>query len=354
MNFQNVMAAHKATAGYVHKTPIITSNALQKLSNHEEVILKCENLQRTGCYNLRGVMYHVICSKQLDLGINHFVTHSTGNHGLALAHAAFSFDATGHVIVPQDTPSVVINSLKYYNGEVHRCGPSKEDRIRLIQKVMDDNNVSNRKSGTNSCVYVHAQDKAIIAGNGTAGMELMLQTDGRLDAVIVPASGGTLLAGVAVAVKVMKPNIAVFGAECVAATDPMYEFEHGSASPDVACEDTEPNGLGVAQTAAEKSVDTLRQERKNRVSEFSTPFSPLVAQCVESHVDGVLKVTEAQVRHAFRFVYERCKIVIDFDAATAVAALVARPEVLQRYRRIGILLTGGNVELEKIPHLARL
>ncbi|KEG09805.1 serine-threonine dehydratase [Trypanosoma grayi] len=344
--FRDVMTAYKAASTYVHETPIITSNALRQRSEHEEVVLKCENLQRTGCYNFRGVMNHIIRSKQVDIGINHFVTQSVSNHGLAVALAANEFASTGHIVIPANTPDIVVKSIKHYGGKVYPCCPSQDERMRIAQELVEANNNSG-KNGVNSCVYVHPQDDWLIAGNGTAGVELMLQTDGRLDAVLVPAVGGTLLAGVAIAVKGMKPNIAVFAAECDK-PDQMYEFEYGTV---VAPGDNNNNNSSSSNV---KVPGARAPYVRNLASELSTPLSPHVAQCVNRHVDGVLKVTEAQTRQAFRFIYERCKLVIDANAATAVAALITRPEALKRYRRIGIILTGGNVELDEVPQLARL
>ncbi|ESL11105.1 threonine dehydratase-like protein [Trypanosoma rangeli SC58] len=131
--FHDVMVAYKATRPYVHETPVLTSNAMQKRSGHEEIVLKCENLQRTGSYNLRGGMNFVIRTKQMDLDVNHFVAQSTGNLGLAVALAANSFSATGHIVIPEQTNDVVVRSIAHYGGEVYRCGDSRDEQMKLTQ-----------------------------------------------------------------------------------------------------------------------------------------------------------------------------------------------------------------------------
>ncbi|PWV12076.1 putative serine-threonine dehydratase [Trypanosoma cruzi] len=340
--FNTVMMAYKATRPYVRETPILLSNSMRQSSGHEEVVLKCENLQRTGSYTIRGGMNYVIRSKQGDLGINHFVAQSTGNLGLAVALSASLFSAKGHIVIPERTNEVTVKAIAHYDGKAYRCGASRKEQMKLVQALVSENNNTSQRNGVNSCVFVHPQDEWLVAGHGTVGVELMLQTDGRLDLVVVPAMGGALLAGVALAVKGMKPNIAVYAAECET-PDPECEFEHGpiiavnkKGSTDVKDSRREENGAGgVAQ-------------------KILMPLNEMVAQCINRHVDGVIKVTQEQKRHAFRFVYERCKLVIDDNAATAVAAVLTRPEALSRYRRVGIVLTGGNVDLDAIPRLARL
>ncbi|RNF25121.1 putative serine-threonine dehydratase [Trypanosoma conorhini] len=340
--FHDVMMAYKATRPYVHETPVIASNSIQQFSGHE-VALKCENLQRTGSYNLRGGMNFVIRTKLLDLSINHFVAQSTGNLGLAVALAASSFSATGHIVIPKRANDVVVHSIAHYSGKVYRCGDARDEQMKLTQKLVSDNNNTSKKNGVNACVFVHPQDDWLIAGYGTLGVELMLQTDGRLDAVVVPASEGALLAGVALAVKGMKPNVAVFAAECDA-RDPNSDFEDG---PVVAVNKGEGGGDQDHSTQhANNAVDVARQLR--------TPLNATAAKCVNKYVDGVIKVTERQKRDAFRFVYERCKLVVDDSAATAVAAVLTRPASLSQYDHIGIVLAGGNVDLDDIPRLARL
>ncbi|ESL06933.1 threonine dehydratase [Trypanosoma rangeli SC58] len=288
-------------------------------------------------------MNFVIRTKQMDLDVNHFVAQSTGNLGLAVALAANSFSATGHIVIPEQTNDVVVRSIAHYGGEVYRCGDSRDEQMKLTQRLVSDNNKTSKANGVNACVFVHPQDDWLLAGYGTLGVELMLQTDGRLDAVVVPASGGALLAGVALAVKGMKPNIAVFAAECDAGGH-TCDFEDGP----VVAANKGGNSSDKGKDAKEDiyAVDVARQLR--------TPLNATVAKCVNKHVNGVIKVTAMQKRDAFRFVYERCKLVIDDNAATAVGAVLTRSVALLQYNHIGIVLAGGNVDLDEIPRLARL
>ncbi|ORC85297.1 serine-threonine dehydratase [Trypanosoma theileri] len=354
--FHDVMTAHKAIRNYVHETPILTSNALRQKSDHEEIVLKCENLQRTGAYNLRGAVNHVIHSKQMDLGINHFVARSLGNHGIAVALAANAFDATGHIVIPPNPSDIVVKSIRHYGGRMYPCGPSADEQMQLVQRMMDSTTAGGgvREKGeeASSCVYVHPQDKWVAAGHGTAGVELMLQTDCRLDAVVVPAAGAALLAGVGLAVKGMKPNIAVYGA---LNTDD--EENQEMKKNDSKAHNKNGKNNNNKRNGSEFKLPPVISDHTSGASlpsELLGTMTPEVAECVERNVDGIICVNAAATRYAFRFVYERCKLVIDAEAATAIAAVLQRPKELTRYRHIGIILSGGNVILDDIPKLSRL
>lgn len=342
--FRDVMIAYKATRQYVHETPILRSNALRQETGHEEIVLKCENLQRTGSYNFRGVLNYVIRSKQRDLGVNHFVTQGSADHGLGVALAANSFAATGHIVVPEATPDRTVKAIEHYGGNVYRCGADEEEQMRFVQKLLDKHNKSSKNAGDNTCVYVHPQDEWLLSGNGTVGVELMLQTDSSLDAIVVPAACGTLAAGVALAVKEMKPNIAVFAVECALPN-----------SNDAAeCSTTTATNKVSSTRVVENGDRDKRHNFRDLASQFNTQLNEKLAQCINQHVDDVLKVSETQIRYAFRYIYERCKLVIDLNGAMAVGAVLSRHKILEPYRRVGIVLAGGNVELDEIPRLARL
>lgn len=331
--FNDVMQARKAIDGYVYETPVINSNALRGRTSHEQVVLKCENLQRSGSYHLRGMMYRVIRSKEMDLGINNFITHSSGNGGQALSCAASSFQSTARVVVPEGTSELVIKGIHHYEGEAYECKPTLESRVAKVQELMERFNKPIDGTRQQS-IFVHPyDDEYMISGHGTIGIELMLQTDCRLDCVIVPVGGGALLSGVAIAVKGMKPHVAVFAAELDELDTRMESFKRGEL--------------------VLKGKDVAKQkESKSAATALKSPLTPRTFSYIQHYVDGVIKVTEEQNRYAFRYVYERCKLVIDANAATAVAAVLARPPELARYRRVGIVLSGGNIDLSDVPKLA--
>lgn len=338
VTFSDIMAARKALDGYVYETPILASNALRIKTGHETVILKCENLQRTGSYHLRGATYRVIRAKEEDLGISHFVTYSTGNSGAALSCAASNFQSKGHIVVPNTASELITRSICHYGGEYRTCPPTLEGRETAVQEWVEQLQHVKGKQRQQT-LFVHPYDDAhIITGHGTAGIEMMLQTDCSLDCVVVPVGGGALLAGVAMAVKGMKPHVGVFAAECVELGQPYEAFKRGELMPKKK-EKEEPQ--------LTKSDNGGSPARKLR-----TPLTKRADDIVQHYVDGVIEVSVEQIRYAFRYVYERCKLVIDTNAATAVAAVLACSPQLQRYRRVGIILSGGNVDLNDIPRLA--
>ncbi|KAK7201458.1 serine-threonine dehydratase [Novymonas esmeraldas] len=333
--FGDIMAARKALDSYVYETPIIESNALHGKTRHESVLLKCENLQRTGSYHVRGMTYRVIRAKEEDLAINNFVTHSSGNGGAALACAACGFQSTAHVVVPEDTSALITRSIKHYNGQFYFCPPDLKSRIDMEARLQSEFNKPAGKK-RNQCVVVNPyNDEAIIAGHGTAGIELMLQTDCSVDCVVVPVGGGALLAGVAIAVKGMKPHVGVFAAELVVPPDHFTNFKRGEA----------------IEARKGKSEDGQGGGKGNKRG-IRTELTELTSAYIDRYVDGVIHVSKEEMCYAFRYVYERCKLVVDTNAAIAVAAVLACPPELSNYRRVCIILSGGNVDLNDVPKLA--
>lgn len=324
LTFADVMAANKATENYVYETPIIMSRALTTVTPHQEVFLKCENLQRAGSYHFRGMMNKVIRVKEGDLGVETFITHSTGNSGAALACAAKEFQSVAHVVVPEKSNQLITTSIEHYHGNFYYSPPTLEDRQRHIEELQENLNRQRVSS-----VLVHPyDDDDIMAGFGTVGLELMEQTNCCIDCVVAAGGGGGLLAGVSVAVKGMKPHVAVFAA--------VPEF-----------------GNGGSEQMFKRGEFTLRRDLlvpKGKLSgQFRMPDKTY--QIVSKNVDGVISVSEKQVKQAFRYVYERCKLVIDTNAATAVAAVLSCPPQLRKYRRVGIIVSGGNVDLNEIPKI---
>ncbi|KAG5511201.1 hypothetical protein JKF63_07143 [Porcisia hertigi] len=331
--FGDIMAARKALDGYVYETPIIESNAMHGKTRHESVLLKCENLQRTGSYHVRGMTYRVIRAKEADLGINNFITHSSGNGGAALACAASNFQSTAHVIVPEDTSAIIRRSIRLYHGRFYYCKPNLKARVEMEARLHAELDKSGGKKRNQSIIVNPYSDEAIITGHGTTGIELMLQTDCSVDCVVIPVGGGALLAGTAIAVKGMKPHVGVFAAELTVPPDHYTAFKRGEAIE-----------------ARKTQVDIVNS--KGNKHGIRTELTDLVSSYIDRYVDGVIHVSKEEMCYAFRYVYERCKLVVDTNAAIAVAAVLACPQELSNYRRVCIVLSGGNVDLNDVPKLA--
>lgn len=320
------MAAHKSIDTYVYETPILTSKAITQSTPHQEVLLKCENLQRAGSYHFRGMINKVIRTKENDLGVETFVTHSTGNSGSALACAAKDFQAVAHVVVPEDTNQLITTSIEHYDGKFYYSPCSLEERqknIKLLEETLQKQKV------TSALVHPYDDDD-VMAGFGTVGLELMEQTNCAVDCVVAAGGGGGLLAGVSVAVKGMKPHVAVF-----------------AAVPDRTSQSSEKEQMfkrGEFEMRRDAMVPKGKLTGNYRMTDKTYNL-------VAKHVDGTISVSPKQIRMAFRYVYERCKLVIDTNAATAVAAVLSCPPQLRKYRRVCIIISGGNVDLNEIPKI---
>lgn len=323
VTFADVQAAAKRIDGHVHRTPLFSSTSLTKMTHHEKVVLKCENLQRTGSFKIRGATNAVAAQLQRHPNTQGFVTHSSGNHGQALASAARAFHKPAHIVVPENAPKVKVNGIEGYGGNVVSCRPTLADRVATCEDVLAANN---------GCHFVHPfDDEDVIAGQGTLGIELMEQTLNELDAVVIPVGGGGLASGVALAVKTIKPSIAVFVAEPEGADDTYRSFAQGSL------------------------VKSHREGLPNTIADgLMTINSPRTFALLQKYVDGVLRVSEPEIQRAMYLVYERCKLVIEPSAAVGVGAVLACPELLAPYLRVGIVVCGGNVDVSRISALAKL
>lgn len=323
--FSDIMSAHKAVENYVFESPLLMSRALTNSTPHQEVMLKCENLQRAGSYHFRGMINKVIRAKEDDLATETFITHSTGNSGTALASAAKEFQAAAHVIVPEGTKDIITTSIEHYDGKFYSCPCNLEERKKNLLKL--EANLKAQRVPT--CVVHPYDDDDILAGFGTVGLELMEQTDCGVDCVVAAGGGGSLLAGLGVAVKGMKPHVKVFAAvpDDIRPDDAEQLFKRGEFP--VRTESLIPRGHLQGCYRMTDNIHYL----------------------VEKTVDGVISVSRKQIRTAFRYVYERCKLVIDTNAATAVAAVLSCPPQLRKYRRVCIVISGGNVDLTDIPKI---
>lgn len=332
--FSDVLVARKSLTGYVYETPIIFSNTLSIRTGHEAVLLKCENLQRTGSYHLRGHTYKVIRTKEEDLGVDNFITFSTANGGTALSCAAANFQSSARVVVPEGTSDLVTGSIAHYRGTYHFCKPNQASRSELVNGLLEQYNRTDGKT-SHQAVFVHPyDDETIITGHGTIGVELMLQTDCDVDCVVATVGGGALIAGLAIAVKGMKPHVAVFAAEPMDVDESYESFKRGELVVD----------RREGDSGASHSLDSNTVAKSLRC-----PLFKRTREYIRRNVDGVIRVSEAEIKYAMRYVFERCKLVIDTNAATAVAAVLACPPEIKRYRRVAIILSGGNIDLHRLP-----
>lgn len=302
-----IRAAAARIAPYAHRTPVLTSQSLDKACG-AKVFLKCENFQKIGAFKFRGAMNSVLMltDEQRRRGV---ITHSSGNHGQALAKAGQMMGVPVCVVMPRTAPAVKRQATEDFGATVELCEPTQQAREATVQRLMDQHGYE----------MVHPfNDWRVIAGQGTVALELLEQT-GPLDVLITPIGGGGLASGTAITVKSLSPGTRVIGAEPERADDAMRSVKSGRIE-----------SSGDPKTMA----DGLR-----------TSLGDKTFAVIKQHVDEVVTATEEEMLSALRFVWERFKIIIEPSCAVPVAPVLHRKLDLAG-KRVGVIITGGNVDLD--------
>lgn len=305
-----IRAAHERIAPYVHRTPVQTSHSLDAVTG-ATLFFKCENLQKVGAFKARGAC-NAVFSLPEDVARRGVVTHSSGNHGAALAYAAQRCGIPAYVVMPDNAPKIKVANVQGFGAQVHFCVPTLVAREETCAQVV----------ATTGGTLVHPYDDYdVIAGQGTAALELLADADD-LDAIIAPVGGGGLLSGTAIAAKGVAPRITVLGAEPAGADDAARSFASGTLH-------TMPHPQTIA--------DGLRGALSRRTLE-----------ALRGHASAIGTCSEGAIVAAMRLVWERMKIVIEPSSAVPIAAMLEET-VPVKGRRVGVILTGGNVDLDKLP-----
>lgn len=303
-------AARARLGSVAHRTPVLTCASLDRAAG-AQLFFKCENFQRTGSFKFRGA-WNTVQSLAPAEAARGVLTHSSGNHAAALACAAALRGVSAHIVMPRDTAAVKIRAVEHYGGRITFCEPTLADRVTTAERVQ-------RETGA---VLIHPyDDERVIAGQATVGWELVEQQP-ELDAIIAPVSGGGLLSGIALAVAALRPGIAVFGAEPETVNDAAESLRTGRLQP---------------ATSGATCADGLR-----------AALSARTFAILREHAREILCVSEAELVAAMRLIWERMKIVVEPSAAVALAAVLRHPERFEG-QRVGVVLTGGNVDLAKLP-----
>ncbi|MCA1799141.1 MAG: pyridoxal-phosphate dependent enzyme [Xanthomonadaceae bacterium] len=304
----DIRAAWARIAAHVHRTPVLRSRTLDARSG-AEVLLKCEHLQRTGAFKARGALNAVLSLPAAELA-GGVATHSSGNHAAALALAASVRGVTARIVMPRTVPAVKQAAVQGYGGEIEFCEPTLAAREAGLRALVDR---------TGAAVVHPYDDWRVIAGQGTAVLELLEEHPG-LEAIVTPLGGGGLLSGTAIAAKALRPAIRVIGVEPAGADDGARGFR---------------SGIRVTGSRPDTIADGLRGELGERGF-----------QVIRALVDDVFTVTDAAIIDAMRFTWERTKQLVEPSAATVIAALLdGRLQGL----RVGAILSGGNCDLDDLP-----
>ncbi|HMN35295.1 MAG TPA: pyridoxal-phosphate dependent enzyme [Chiayiivirga sp.] len=301
-----VREAAARIAAHARVTPVLQSASIDRIAG-ASLHFKAEHLQRAGAFKFRGAC-NAVFSLDAAAAARGVVTQSSGNHGAAIALACRLRGIPATVVVPRGAPQVKLAAIADFGARIVPCEVSQHDRDRVTAQVLSE---------TGGELIHPFDDPRVIAGQGTATLELMHQVPG-LDAIIAPVSGGGLLSGTLIAAKALNPGIAVFGAEPEGAADACASLRQGrrivDMRPDTICD-------GLRAHLSERTFTILSR-----------------------HCDGILLASDEEVRQAMRLVFERMKQVVEPSGAVALAALL-RARARFAGRRVGIVLSGGNLDL---------
>lgn len=312
VTLMDIEAAAERIAPYIRRTPIMNAASLDELAGGE-LLFKCENLQRVGAFKARGATNAVfaLSDAQARKGV---ATHSSGNHGAALARAAALRGIPCHVVVPEGANPVKRAAIARYGARIHDCPATMAWREEMLDRVVRE---------TSAHVVHPYADADVIAGQGTTALELFEDTTA-VDVLVVPLGGGGLLSGCATVAKALHPKVSVIGVEPSGAADALASFHAGKVRP-VAQPDTIADGLRA--TIGVTNLDIIR-----------------------ATVDDIVTVMDNELVAAMRLVWERLKIVVEPSAAVGLAAVLGG-QVPLNGRRAAVVLTGGNADLDSLPWL---
>ncbi len=308
--YDDVLAAHERIRPHIHETPVLTSEYLNGLTG-AKLFFKCENLQKAGAFKARGASNAVFGLSEKD-AVNGVATHSSGNHGLCLSYAAGRRGIPVSVVVPRTAPEAKKQAMRGYGATVVECEPSTSSRESVFAEVV-------AKSGAD---FVHPyNDPRVIAGQATCSRELHDKV-AELDAVVAPIGGGGMISGTCLTLSNISANTRIYAAEPQQADDAYESFKQGRI---------------IADDAPETIADGLKVPLKNLTWHF-----------VRNHVSDILLASEQEIVDAMFIIWQRMKIVMEPSSAVPFATILKNPHLFAG-KRVGVIVTGGNVDLKKLP-----
>ena len=309
IDFADIRQAQERISAHINRTPVLSSSRLDAASG-ASLFFKCENFQKVGAFKARGAT-NAILALPSELAQHGVATHSSGNHAAAVARAAKLRGIPAHIVMPSNSAKVKVRAVEGYGGQIVFCQPNQQAREETCARLVTE---------TGATMIHSFEHPDVIAGQGTAALEFMEDTE--LDFIMCPVGGGGLLGGTAIAAKTLRPRTTVIAAEPEQADDTARSFRAGHLVPGA-----------KPQTIA----DGLR-------TNIGAPNFAIL----QRFVDDVVTVSEAAIIEAMRTIWETMKIVIEPSAAVPYAAVI-ESKVDVHGRRVGIILSGGNVDLDALP-----
>jgi threonine dehydratase len=306
----DIRTAHARIKPFIHRTPVLSSHQLNELFDCK-MFFKCENFQKVGAFKFRGATNAVLSltEEEKSKGV---VTHSSGNHAAALALASRMNGVKANIVMPGNAPVVKKNAVAGYGAEITFCKPTQESREGTTRLIMEETGAT----------LIHPYDNFnVICGQGTAALELLEEESG-IDIVIAPVGGGGLMSGTSTCVKGINKGIVVIGAEPLNANDAFISFTTGIIAPSL-------NPKTVADG-------------------LLTALSDLTFSIIRRNVDEIITAKEESIIDCMLLIWERMKIIIEPSSATVLAIIKENPDIF-RGKKIGLIISGGNVDFRKLP-----
>lgn len=306
----SILNTHSQISSFIHCTPILTSSALNEIAGCE-LYFKCENFQRMGAFKFRGAI-HALLNLTDEEKAKGVITHSSGNFAQALSLAAKLLNIPAYIVMPENAPRIKVEAVKGYGGIITLCPPTNEDREAYTQQLIDAKQLT----------FIHpSNDLNVILGQGTSAFEL-IQDITDLDYIFTPIGGGGLVAGTILAVNENSPHTKVIGGEPKAVDDAYHSLISGKI-------ELHTNDYTIA--------DGLR----THLGDINFPI-------IKEGIEKITCVTESEITAAMRLIWERMNIIIEPSSAVAFAAVLKEKELLKG-KKVGVILSGGNVDLAKLP-----
>lgn len=315
VNFDDVQAAATRIALFAHRTPVMTCAQIDRRVG-ANVFFKCEHLQKTGAFKFRGAINAIaqLSSEELGRGV---VTHSSGNHAAALAAAANRFGTTAYIVMPSNSSKIKMAAVEGYGGQITECEPTLDSRVEVASRV---------QSETDAVMIPPFDHPHIIAGQATAAFEFLQQVP-ELDAIIAPVGGGGLMSGTCVSARAMKPGLLVLGAEPAGADDAYQSKQQGQFVPQL-------------------NPQTVSDGLRTSLGDLTWPF-------IRDQVDEIITADDQATVDAMQFFWQRTKQVIEPSSAVPLAAIFKRFADATPPENIGVIISGGNVDLLDPPWICR-
>ena len=308
--YADIARVHTAIQPFIHRTPVLTAQSINKIAG-AELFFKCENFQKIGAFKMRGASSAglALSPAEQQRGL---ATHSSGNHAQAVALTAQQLDVPAYIVMPENSPAVKQKATAGYGAQITLCEPTLAARETTLNKII----------AATGATFIHPYNNYdVIAGQGTCAKELIEEV-GSLDTVISPVGGGGLLSGTAITTTQLLPEAAIIGAEPAAVNDAFLSLRAG-------------------KIIENRSTDTIADGLKTNLGDKTFLI-------IHQLVDDIITVSESEISRAMRLIWERMKIIIEPSCAVVLAVVLQQPERFKG-QRIGLILTGGNVDVTRLP-----